>query len=249
MQRKLAELPEAQKIIITSGNYKVEAPLPQDFGFTVGSEFSTPFDLGNISGRLQQIYAVAGASNPVGIRMRKMYLNPEPVEISFDLEFTAFYSARQEVLLPCATLAAMSLGREMGYADIPDALRSIASAVVATADAVDYVAGTDTSAAQAKVSDAGKKAADSAAEFAHKEKVDRLLNMIKMIKGPETQSIRFGNVYKFKNAYITSTAFQFSNVLDSEGLPLSARVSVTATLQVAPIADEIIEAFGGMVKI
>lgn len=83
----------------------------------MGSEFTATFDANTLSGVLQKFkLPFAGQiSRRVGVVTTKFYANPEPTEISFELEFHAEYSARDEVVIPMVTLAMMSLGRNMNF--------------------------------------------------------------------------------------------------------------------------------------
>lgn len=243
-QHKLSELNSKFKIALISGGRRVEAPLPPDFGFTVGSEYTTPFDVGSMSGGLQKLYAVGGISNPVGLRMRKMYANPEPTEISFEMEFAAYYSAKEEVAMPVITLMSMGLGREAKYADIEKTVRKMGSLAVKGADLFGYG-----SEAADDANNSANDAADSIADSKYADAGDRLMDLIGLIKAPEVVTIKFGEFMIIDSAYITSTGVQFSNVLDRDGYPMSAKVSVTCTLEVAPIADDILRMFNGIVGI
>lgn len=220
---KISEIDSKFKIAIENNTNRVEAPLHNDFGFTVGSEYTTPFDIGTVSGMLQKSMAVAGMSSPVGLRMRKMYANPEPTELSFKMSFDAYYDAHTEVVVPVVTLVTMGLGREMRDTDVTDKLAALSGII-------DTVAGTtiDTSSIS---SDSGKGVSS------------KVLGLIKMINAPQVCTLHFGDFLTFDNVYITSTAVTFSNNLDENGVPMSAEVNVTCTLQIAPIADDILRYF------
>lgn len=236
MQRKLQEIEDKHKIIITSGTRRIEAPLPPDFGFTVGSEYTTPFDIGSVSGKLQQLYAVGQISAPVGLRMRKMYANPEPTEISFEMEFSAFYSAKEEVVLPMVTLMIVSLGRTVKYADIEAKIQK-ATNLVAKGLTLMGVDG------EKQIETVDEGISDGLSNPDASKYGSKALDMINLINAPEPVQVRFGNLINFRNAFITSTAVTFSNVLDKDGYPMSGKVAVTCTLQTAPVADDIVEAF------
>ena len=220
---KISEIDSKFKIAIENNTNRVEAPLHNDFGFTVGSEYTTPFDIGTVSGMLQKSMAVAGVSSPVGLRMRKMYANPEPTELSFKMSFDAYYDAHTEVISPVVTLVTMGLGREMRDTDVTDKLSALSGII-------DTVTGTtiDTSSVSP---DSGKGVSS------------KVLGLIKMINAPQVCTLHFGDFLTFDNVYITSTAVTFSNNLDENGIPMSAEVNVTCTLQIAPIADDILRYF------
>lgn len=240
-QLKMQELPSKFKVAVHTALYRVEAPLPPDFGFTVGSEYTTPFDIGNISGGIQKLYAVGGLSNPVGLRMRKMYANPEPTEISFDMEFAAYHSAKEDVVVPMVTLMLMSLGRVVKAADVSAAVEKFGRLAASGASLFGF--------GEESVNNATTAASETLNDPTVEANASRLLEMINLISAPEVCSISFGDFLEIDKAYITSTAVSFSNVLDRDGYPMSGKVSVTATVQVAPIADDISRYFGQVVGV
>ena len=221
---KISELDSKFKIAIENNSQRVEAPLHNDFGFTVGSEYTTPFDIGTVSGMMQKTMAVAGMSTPVGLRMRKMYANPEPTELSFKMTFDAYYDAQVEVVVPVVTLVTMGLGREMRDTDVTDKLSTLSGII-------DKVAGTSVEMPTVESSEGGKGISS------------KVMGLIKMINAPQVCTLHFGDFLTFDNVYITSTAVTFSNNLDQNGIPMSAEVNVTCTLQIAPIADDILRYF------
>lgn len=263
MQRKMSELSSKHKIVLSSGTRKVEAPLPPDFGFTVGSEYTTPFDVGNISGNIQKLYAVLGISNPVGLRMRKLYANPEPSEISFDMEFAAYYSAKEEVVLPIVTLLMMSLGHVTTNADIEAYIQRFgalaAKGIALTGQVVDtagVVTGENSDAADATLSQTETlvdRVVDAADRTISGDKVSTVtgsvLDLINLISAPEPCILRFGDFITLPKVFVTSTAVQFSNVLDKDGYPMSGTVSVTCVPQLAILADDIGPMFGSIVGV
>jgi len=240
-QLKLQELDSKFKIRVSSGDYVVESPLPDNFGFTVGSEYTTPFDVGSVSGTIQKLYALGGISAPVGLRMRKMYANPEPTEISFDMEFAAYHSAKEDVVVPIVTLMVMSLGRLTKKEDIEAMIQKFTDKA---AQGLAFV-GID----QADVEAVGNTAQEGLQGTDQGQTTSRILDLINLIQAPDICEIKFGNLYTIQKAFITSTAVQFSNTLDRDGYPMSGKVSVTATVQIAPVADDIVEFFGGVVPI
>lgn len=223
---KITELDSKFKIAIENSVQRVEAPLHNDFGFTVGSEYTTPFDVGTMSGIMQKTMAVAGMSKPVGLRMRKMYANPEPTELSFKMTFDAYYDAHVEVVVPVVTLVTMGLGREMRDTDIADKLE-VLSGVIGNVTGKTIETPTITS----DTPEGGKSVSS------------KVMGLIKMINAPQVCTLHFGDFLTFDNVYITSTAVTFSNNLDQNGVPMSAEVNVTCTLQIAPIADDILRYF------
>lgn len=240
-QLKMQELASKFKVIVATPMYRVEAPLPADFGFTVGSEYTTPFDIGNISGGLQKLYAVGGISNSPGLRMRKMYANPEPTELSFDMEFAAYHSAKEDVAVPIITLMLMSLGRVVRSGDVENAIEKFGKLAASGASLFGF--------GEEGVTNATAGAKETISDESTGGKTSRLLDMINLITAPDVCTISFGDFLIIEKAYITSTAVQFSNVLDRDGYPMSGKVSVTATMQRAPVADDIAGYFGQTVGV
>lgn len=221
---RIDELDEKFKITIDNGSVSVSAPLHDDFGFTVGSEYTTPFDTGTVSGVLQKVMAVGKVSSPVGLRMRKMYANPEPVELSFRMSFDAFYDAHDEVATPVITLVTMGLGRELTkegingkIAEIKRAAGTITNVDISKSITLDPDEGTTLS--------------------------SKVMGLIKMVNAPDVCSIRFGEFMTIDKAFITSTAVSFSNIMDPNGIPMRADVNVTCTLEIAPIAEDVLAFF------
>lgn len=225
--RKIDEIDAKFKIRISGGGSTVEAPLPDDYGFTVGSEYTTPFDIGSMSGMIQKAFALGRISAPVGLRMRKMYANPEPTELSFKMSFDAYYDAVEEVLKPVVTLIKMGLGREMTNADINEKIEGIGGII-------DMATGGGGGGKTVEVPDGAVQMSS------------RVSGLIKLINAPDLCSLSFGTFLTMDEVFITSTAVTFSNIMDERGVPMSADVEVTCTLQTAPIADDIARFFGDM---
>lgn len=207
-----------------AGEYVVKAPLPETWGFTVGSEFSAPFDGNFISGLAAGALGAAGVSSKLGIATKKLYSAPEPTEISFDVQFEAYESAMDDVLVPIIVLMSMSLGSKISLEEAAELIEDMvndASSNLNQGQALEE--GTLTNAVS------GNTAGDGAS---------RAFDFLSFVQGPPTCTLRFGNVIKFPNTYISSVAPQFSNIMDSNGIPMSASVSVTAILELDPLIDD-----------
>ncbi len=223
MQQKLKETPSKFRIRIHSEMAgTVLAPLPDNFGMTVGSEYSSPFDANFASGTLSKALAIGGSigNKTAGVATTKFYSNPEPSEISIDLQFEAYYDARQEVLEPVIRLMAMSLGRTIDF----EAARNI---IENMANKVGSITGLDNMfSGEIETSDSTVRNSD------------RILGFLNFVQGPPIVSIKFGNAMKLDRVYISSVAPQFSNILDADGIPMSATCSITAILERDPVIDE-----------
>lgn len=243
-QFKLAELDDKFKVKISStvdGNITIiEAPLPAQFGLTVGSEFSSPFDAQSLSGVLQKFKipgALAGGiSRKVGVVTTKFYSNPEPTEISFEVEFNAEYSARHEVVEPALALMNMSLGDAYTREEFVGAVNKVRDGLS------DLTGGLVSKSAEG--SDESEKTTSTPSEANWYEDADNAMSLIGLIEGPETVKIRFGNVYELSPVWVSSVTTQFSNVVDAEGMPLSCTCNVTAVIQRDPVRTDMNNFFG-----
>lgn len=231
-QQRMQQLDQKFKVSLIQGQTVVEAPLPETFGMTVGSEFSTPFDMGGIGGLLSKFLALGGISQKFGVSMKNMFTNPEPTEISFDLEFDAYYSALEEVLAPVIALAKMSLGDKIDSTDaarkkVEDIANDLGiTDALQTFGLIDPDGGGGSS-----FIPEGNEPAEAAASKA--------IDILGFVSGPEPCIIRFGNIYTLSRVYVTSVGFRFSNVVDTNGFPMSATASVTVIPEMFPTASQL----------
>lgn len=261
-QQRLNELPKSKVIEIIGGddgNIRVRAPLPAEYGYTVGSEYSAPFDVSLPSGILQKGLALSGISQKIGIRMQNMYSNPVPTEISLDLEFDAYYNAKTEVVLPVLNLAHMSLGTALDRDYLDQVLGEIKEKLTPAALAAKEAAAnategirdnawlfanpaspiptpaptpdvTDSTGAEVPTQDVSGKSG---------EMFNNVMQFIGIIRGPAPQILTMGTFLTISDAYLTSISPRFSNVLDRDGFPMSCKCSVTFTLGRYPIAEDV----------
>lgn len=208
----------------------VVAPLPENFGFTVGSEFTSPFDAQFVSGAFQKAAAVSGVSSKLGVSTKKLYSSPEPTEISFDMQFEAYNSAMDDVMIPIIKLMSMGIGRRIDLVEAANKVEQIVNDISRRARGEDIIS-PGTLEQSISSNDVGNTAS-------------RVFGFLGFIAGTSLVKLRFGNVITFKNAYVTSVGPQFSNILDKNGIPMSAMVSVTCILEEDPtLNDENFEEF------
>ena len=206
------------RISQNAGDLIVWAPLPDDFGFTVGSEFSAPFDGQFLSGAIAKAAALAGVSSKLGVQTKKLYTSPEPTEISFDMHFEAYEDPVSDVFNPTVKLMAMSIGSSLKFEDALAKVKEIVEKGGGNGDLLNRLSGNN------EGTDEG--AASKAWDF------------LNFLQGPSTVTLRFGKVMKFQNAYISSVSPSFSNIMDKNGMPMSCTVSVTSILENDPIIDD-----------
>jgi len=248
-QQWLNEQDDAHKVFITSMNpeapYEVQAPLPDGFGMTVGSEYSTPFDTGSMTETMQKVFAVAGIAQKQGIRMRKMFTNAEHTEFSFDMEFVTYYNPIEEVLKPVYFLSLMTLGRRLAWEDVGNATKKALETISNLAKEAANVVGVESDDAEPRnaTQDAGDAALRISQRADENNYTGTLLELINIVRSPPKVIVQMGRTMKWEDMFITSMAVQFSNVLSHEGLPMSARVTVTVTPERYPIADDMASVF------
>lgn len=142
---KAKQLPDGQKVTIKLRTEdglterKVVAPLPDGFGMSVGSAFTDPQNMdlnqggGAVSKAVKAVTQRSGFSSKIAQASNVFYDGPEPTEMSFDLNFHAYYSAFDEVIVPVFDLMMMSVGREYNGDEInnsivADAMKAIEEA-------------------------------------------------------------------------------------------------------------------------
>jgi hypothetical protein len=221
----------------------VTAPLPDGFGMTVGSEYSTPFDTANINNMLSKGLYLAGIGQKAGLLMNKFYSNPVPTEVSFEMEFFSYYNAFEEVVIPSVLLMNMSLGRNKKWEGLKQDIKSwIETAKEAYQQGVSFAESALPTGpnGEKKNLDIFKNArADVTTPAVVDKSGERIMELFGIIDAPETVTISFGDVYRLTNCYITHVGTKYSNILDIAGYPTHCTCSVTATLERAPVADDI----------
>jgi hypothetical protein len=203
----------------------VECPLNDDFGFTVGSVFSTPFDTGGFNSNIAKAAALSNVGLNQLVAMKKVFNNPEPTEISFEVEFVAFYSAKHEVIVPVLRLLRMSLSRNLDVEQVESKFQTAVNAFVET-----------------------ERTVSAPLSSEDRQQVDRALSFIGFIAAPDKVNIHFGDLYMISDAYISSVAVKFSNQLDKDGIPMRATCNVTAIMERPPTINNIVDDWFGVVR-
>jgi len=232
MQTVMSQTPRANKIRVVTHVGIVEAPLPDNVGYSLGSNYSAPFEGQFLSGAAAKAAVFAGYPPQFGVSTTKFYSSPEPSEISFELEFNAYYDAADEVLIPVARLMVAALGIETTLQDLKEELGDMYAAITSRFGSALGLSGDEDNPMSA---DGGEI----------EERANELSEVIGFIRAPERPAtIYVGNMFTLEEVYISSVTPQFSNVLDSRGYPLSATVSMTAVFRKSPLAGDTARAFG-----
>jgi hypothetical protein len=234
-------LPE-QRVTLTqiSGttSMKVSAALPDNFGMTVGSEFASPFDTGSINQKMSKLLFLANIPQKAALRMRKMYSNPTPTEISFDMEFTSHYDAKYEVVYQVLKLMAMSVGRQLQWAEMKRRIESfLEKGQEIAAGGLEIIGAEDDA-----------RAIQLSAPDVNEANFSKVTDLFNLLQGPPTSRLQFGRTIDIPDCFVTSVASKFSNVLDVNGYPTSAVCSVTVTPQTPPVMEDIESYFSGRIN-
>jgi hypothetical protein len=241
---------KSQRITVSQyvGQNKIEvaAPLPDNFGLTVGSEFATPFDTSTANSLLSKALYLSDVAQKVGMRMKKYYSAPTPTEISFDMEFTSYYNAYGEVVVPAVLLMQLSLGRRLDLATLEGKIRKILDKIKAgyqtAARSIDK---STNGAVDFNLKDDLPELPNNEYTQAASTGASKAMDLFGFVSAPETSVIRFGDVFTLETAYITHVGVKFSNILDTAGMPTSCVCAITATLEQYPVAEDILDMFGG----
>lgn len=201
-----------------SPEWTVIGHLPDGFGFSVGSEIGTPFAGFASDGNVAKIlYLTTNSSAKAGLITKKMFMGPEQSEISFDMEFQAYYSGFDEVIDPIVRLMMFSTGHQKEIGEIAG------------------------EAANNYLNISGKAAEISASFLGDGEEINR--PKFAFMQGPGICTIQFGKVMKLRNVYLSSVTPTFSNSLDNEGYPLSGSVSISGQLEQPMTKDQLASTF------
>jgi hypothetical protein len=211
MPNKISEYPRSQLISINDTQYglNVLAPLPETISMGVGSEIGSPFASYATEGNSANLLALAtDSSQKIGITTKKLFMGPDQPDLSLDLKFTAYYDATEEVLVPAIKLMMMAAGEERS---LIDDLKKLAKPLQAFERAQTILVENITKAV--------------GADFVPTS------DLISYLRAPGLTIIKFGTFFTIKDNYISNTQVQFSNVLDNNGIPMEAIVSITITPQ------------------
>ncbi len=199
-----------------SPEWTVIGHLPEEFGFSVGSEIGTPFSGFASDGNVAKLlYLTTDSSAKAGLITKKLFMGPEQSEISFDINFQAYYSGYHEVIDPIVRLMMFSTGHKKS---VSETIAEIAGKF----RTLDQIGESLTEASGGEI----------------KEKPT-----FAFMQGPGTCTIKFGKVMKLTGVYISNVTPNFSGILDNEGYPLSGSASITGQLQEPMTKERLATAF------
>jgi hypothetical protein len=226
----------AQKIIVKqsfNSHVQVEAPLPEQYGLSLGNEISAPFGAYALSNDLIRVMALYGISTSVGMTTTKFFTGLQQPDISTELQFRAYHSAMDDVVAPVIALAYMASGIFMDTA----ATQKIGGKISITGIITDILNEIGTGV------DLLTDLVKAPPPLPHVSE-NSIKQIFRLVKGPSTVDVRFGNVFSLSQCYISSFSVNFSNELDYEDMPTSADVSLTLTPKVPLDAAGVFRAFG-----
>jgi hypothetical protein len=205
----------------------VVAALPETYSISSGSEIGSPFSSLAADGMAASVVSLtAGMSSKIGVTTKRIFMGPDAQDINVDVKFEAYYSAYDEVLVPCVKLLFMATGEESGLTKevttaIKAGLSGLQNGNIIKDDNLSEMIGS------------GNKDVDS---------------FIKVLSTPTPLRIMFGNVFHLHNTYISNANITFSNVLDNDFIPMEATVSLTLTPQDPFTKKSIAHYFGDTIK-
>lgn len=244
MSQHMQTIGRKHKIRVSSSVGVVEAPLPDDFGLTIGSSYTTLFDLGSLNGVLSKGAAILSVSQKVGVSMKRMFSNPEPSEISFDMEFVAMNDAYSEVVMPIKTMLLMAAPSHVSASEGANSIKEMAdSAGELTETTKGGILGAIADQANSLAGEVSSFFSDAVNQPEAVSSAQKAMDLIGFIKGPDKANIYFGNIFSLQDAYISSVSFRMSNVLDSRGYPMKGGCSVTVVLEDTPLKHSVNEWF------
>jgi hypothetical protein len=228
MTTKVSDYPREQVISITDSTYglNVLAPLPETLSIGAGSEIGSPFSSYATEGNASNILALAtDSSQKIGITTKKLFMGPDQPDITLDLKFETYYSAFEEVILPCARLLFMATGEQRNLLEdlknssLGKQLDFFQKSEQFTAEVAGAVTGGDVVLTQ---------------------------DLISYLRAPGLTRIKFGRYFQIDNNYISNVSINFSNVLDYDYLPMEATASITITPQDPWVKNTLVSAFKGI---
>lgn len=213
------------RIYQTEGSAYVLAHLPESFGMSSGAEISAPFASFVSDGTAAGLLRLVGVSNKIGLSTTKVFIGPEHPPVTLDLKFVAYYNALEEVVLPVFQLLAMSAGKEQEAGSDIDLLQEYIDSLKTAINAgIDY-----------------------AGDFVKQEKfADKVTESIKNFKitylrSPSPVQVKMGNIFTIPNCFISNVDPRFSNILDGNGYPIEATVSLTLDIVTPPTSTDFIK--------
>jgi len=196
----------------------VFANMPETMTVGVASDIGSPFAGYASEGTAAKVLALStGASSKIGIVTKKLFMGVDQPDISLDIKFEAYYSALDEVLVPAIKLMLIGTAEEK---NLEDSIRNI----------IKLIEG------------GGEVVAELTAKITKTDRVDTD-KLINYLKTPATIKVKFGEIFTIRNAFLSSVSVSFSNVLDSDFLPMEATVSVTITPQDPFTKNEVVTMF------
>lgn len=195
----------------------VFANMPETMTVGVGSDIGSPFAGYASEGTAAKVLALTtGASSKIGIVTKKLFMGVDQPDISIDVKFEAYYSALDEVLVPVVKLMLIATAEEK---NLEESIKGV----------LKFIDGGEGAIAELTAK-ATKRTYDT----------DKLINYLKT---PATIKVKFGEIFTVRNAFLSSVSVSFSNVLDSDFLPMEATVSLTITPQDPFTKNEVVAMF------
>lgn len=224
-----SDVPSSHQIKIYNpifGDVPIVGHLPEEYGFSLGSEYTEPF--GNLvpdqGPSLIAGQAAFGVSMRQGLITEKFYSGPEPVEFNLDIVFHSFYSAEEEVVLPIVKLLFLAVGLD--------------NRVINDTEAVNDALGATGILSQLPSNSLGVRVTDWIEDFE-----------FSVFQSHQPSTIKFGDFLELSNnVFIQNVTCNFNNIMeegkDGSGYPTKGTASISALFKKPPAAQEIANYFG-----
>lgn len=228
--QKVKELDQGQKIQIRqgqpgSGSIVIESPLPENFGFSAGSQFGSPFASYMSHGLGSMIGVATGFSQSYGLFTQNFFEGPQMTQVSFDMHFDTWEDSMADVILPVMYLMSFSVGAAT------DKLKPLAKEVASIANIPIQAILTGINTVEGTVTSGLKNTQISS-------------NIFQMMDTPALCTLKFGNAYTLRSMFVSNVSLQFSNVLDQNYIPMNCVASVTADFKNPLSSGDIARTFG-----
>lgn len=224
---------------------RVVTPLPEDFNFSFGGEWSAPFEEGVIdNAKINMLSQMAGFKPATQSMTTQFWKGSSMSDITIPFQLVAINDAHTDVVVPLANLIRLSMPTNAGGGFFRAPGPQL-SASAETRDAV-YSAASNLGDAAVSVGGAivggGKESLQKATESAQRtaDDVGRAFNSITF---KNKISLTLGQFARFDSVVITNIDPQVKSLFDANGKPMGVVVNVTFRLHQTPFADDILKAF------
>jgi len=215
----------------------INAYLPENFEMAIANDYDTPFAQGIIGNgsKLGAALTLSGWSSLTQAMTSQMWVGSKPVSIMLPLVFVANTDPDKDITQPIMALTQLSMPRKKDPAD-PNSVFLVPPGPKINYGAVNIkklVASAQSTYAATDAITAGVGAVN---QFFDQVR-ESFTNMKSMTM------VQIGTYFRFSNVVIENVSSTYDIVLDANGSPLKASVSLTFSTYWTPIADDLKDIF------